>query len=75
MFTCTRISLGYTLKVEWLGYRIHMPSLVLGIFQLLLFQLILPTLLSIVQLNNFCQSTWCEMVNHSGFYYHFPGYW
>lgn len=74
MFTCTRMSVGYILKVKWPGYRIHVPSVVFGIVQLFDKVIVLintTNTLSIVKLNNFGQSTWCEMENYSGFYYHF----
>lgn len=74
MFTCTGMSVGYILKVKWPGYRIYVPSVVFGIVQLF-DKVIVPIntpnnkkiLPSIVKLNNFGQSTWCEMENHHDF--------
>lgn len=78
---CVHVQEGQlSISSKWNGLVIEYACLQLSLVLFncltnLLFQLILPTILSIVTLKNFGQSTWCEMENHSGFYYHIPDYW
>ena len=62
---------GWAVEYMYLHLSLTLPN---G-FTKLLFHVILPTILGIAKLNHFCQSTRCEVVNHSEFSYHFPDYW